>query len=375
MKLLTFHIMKRMTINFIVLFTLFFLLGAVIDIIINLDEFDKIANSLSKDGGFFAKIFALIQVGIGFEGPRLFQVYGYLHGVIAIGAMAFTAANMLRSKEFVALMAAGISLRSIAMPFLIVMGGISVVALLNQEYMLPRVAPLLLRDHGELGKDSVGSFSVPFTPDQSGVLLLAPSLNPATGEIKEPTFLVRDDKGRMIRQIRATSATWDGVASGRWILQNGRAVDVVFDEETAQAEILPPIDVAYYETELSPYILTLHRYGQFIGMLGMTQLNSMLEVAGTFDAPMLRRHWYSRFASIAINILTMIIVIPLFVTREPVILSRQAMKCGGIALTILFGGTIVMLMPVQGFPAVVSVFLPVLVLFPVGLLQLVNIRT
>ena len=138
MKLLTFHIMKRMTINFIVLFTLFFLLGAVIDIIINLDEFDKIANSLSKDGGFFAKIFALIQVGVGFEGPRLFQVYGYLHGVIAVGAMAFTAANMLRSKEFVALMAAGISLRSIAMPFLIVMGGISVVALLNQEYMLPR---------------------------------------------------------------------------------------------------------------------------------------------------------------------------------------------------------------------------------------------
>ena len=375
MKLLTLYIMKRMAINFVVLFTLFFLLGAVIDIIINLDEFDKIAGEISGEGGIFARIFALIRVGIGFEGPRLFQVYAYLHGVIAVGAMAFTAANMLRSREFVALMAAGISLRRIALPFLLVMGGISLVALLNQEYMLPKVAPLLLRDHGELGEKSVGSFSVPFTPDQNGVLLLAPSLNPSTGVITEPTFIVRDDKGRMIRQIRATSATWDGEATGKWILQNGRSVDVVFDEETAQAEILPPVVVEQYETELSPYILTLHRYGQFIGMLGMTQLNSMLEVAGTFDAPMLRRHWYSRFASIAINMLAMVIVIPFFITREPVVLSRQAIKCGGIGITILFGGTIVMLMPIQGFPAVVSVFLPALVLLPVGLLQLVNIRT
>lgn len=375
MNLLTLYIMKRMAINFVVLFTLFFLLGAVVDIIINLDEFDKIAGELSGDGGIFARIFALIRVGIGFEGPRLFQVYAYLHGVIAVGAMAFTAANMLRSREFVALMAAGISLRRIALPFLLVMGGISLVALLNQEYMLPRVAPLLLRDHGELGEKSVGSFSVPFTPDQNGVLLLAPSLNPSTGVITEPTFIVRDEKGRMIRQIRATSATWDGEASGKWILQNGRSVDVIFDDETAQAEILPPVVVEQYETELSPYILTLHRYGQFIGMLGMTQLNSMLEVAGTFDAPMLRRHWYSRFASIAINMLAMVIVIPFFVTRDPVVLSRQAIKCGGIGITILFGGTIVMLMPIQGFPAVVSVFLPALVLLPVGLLQLVNIRT
>jgi lipopolysaccharide export LptBFGC system permease protein LptF len=375
MNLLTLYIMKRMAINFVVLFTLFFLLGAVIDIIINLDEFDKIAGEISEDGGIFARIFALIRVGIGFEGPRLFQVYAYLHGVIAVGAMAFTAANMLRSREFVALMAAGISLRRIALPFLLVMGGISLVALLNQEYMLPKVAPLLLRDHGELGEKSVGSFSVPFTPDQNGVLLLAPSLNPSTGVLTEPTFIVRDEKGRMIRQIRATSATWDGEATGKWILQNGRSVDVVFDEETAQAEILPPVVVEQYETELSPYILTLHRYGQFIGMLGMTQLNSMLEVAGTFDAPMLRRHWYSRFATIAINMLAMVIVIPFFITREPVVLSRQAIKCGGIGITILFGGTIVMLMPIQGFPAVVSVFLPALVLLPVGLLQLVNIRT
>ena len=105
MNRLTIYIMKKMIINFIVLFALFFLLGAVIDIIVNLDEFGKIATAISKDSGFFARVISIFKVAVGFEGPRLFQVFAYLHGVIAIGAMGFTAANMLRSREFVAIMA------------------------------------------------------------------------------------------------------------------------------------------------------------------------------------------------------------------------------------------------------------------------------
>jgi lipopolysaccharide export LptBFGC system permease protein LptF len=364
-----------MIINFVVLFTLFYLLGSVIDIIVNLDEFDKIASKISKDGNFFVRVYALIRVAIGFEGPRLFQVFAYLHGVIAVGSMAFTAANMLKSREFVAIMAAGVSLRRLTIPFLIVMGSISVVAFLNQEYMLPKVAPLLLRDHSESNNKNAGSFMVPFTPDKSGALLLAPSLNPSTGILTEPSFLERDKKGRMIKQIQAESASWDSNSNLGWNLVGGRSVDIVFDDETDQATIMAPVEVSFYETELSPYILTLHRYGQYIGMLGMSQLNNMLDAVGVFDAPMLRRHWYSRFASIAMNIIAMLIVIPLFVTREQVVLSVQAVKCGGVGLAILFGGTIAMFLPYSGIPAVVSVFLPTLILFPIALLRVVNIRT
>lgn len=375
MNRLTIYIMKKMIINFIVLFTLFFLLGAVIDIIVNLDEFGKIATAISKDSGFFARVIAIFKVAVGFEGPRLFQVFAYLHGVIAIGAMGFTAANMLRSREFVAIMAAGISLRKIAIPFLYVMAGICVLALLNQEFMLPKVAPLLLRDHDESGHKTAGSFSVPFTPDKNGSLLLAPSLNPETGVITEPLFLERDDKGRMARQIQAASATWDKETNAGWILNDGRAVRISFDEETGQATILAPVSVEFYETELSPYILTLHRYGQYIGMLGMSQLNNMLQAAGSFDEPLLRRHWYARFASIALNLLAMVIVIPFFVTKDAVIISRQAIKIGAITLTILFGGMIIMLLPLAGIPAIVSVFLPAIVLIPVALLRALTIRT
>ena len=97
MNRLSMHIMKRMIVNFIVLFMLFYLLGAVIDIIVNLDEFDKFAAKMSQDSGVLTRIYTIIRIIIGFEGPRLFQVFAYLHGVIAIGAMAFTAASMSKS--------------------------------------------------------------------------------------------------------------------------------------------------------------------------------------------------------------------------------------------------------------------------------------
>jgi lipopolysaccharide export LptBFGC system permease protein LptF len=364
-----------MVINFVVLFTLFFLLGAAIDIIVNLDEFDTIAGKKADGGSFFAHIFILLKVAIEFEGPRLFQVFAHLHGVIAIGAMAFTAAAMHKTRELIAIMAVGISLRRISIPFMFVMAGISLLALMNQEYILPKVAPLLLRDHGESGEQVAGSFPVPFTPDQNGTLLLAVSLDPESGELTEPTFLERDESGRMIKQIRAKSATWDVVTNAGWLLEGGLSVELMFDDDTSRASITPPSSIDYYSTELSPHMLTLHRYGQYIDMLGISQLNTMLDSAGAFDAQLLRRHWYSRFASILINLLVMVIVIPLFVTREPVLMSKQAMKCGAISLTILFGSTVVMLMPIAGIPAMVSVFLPVIVLFPVGLLRITAQRT
>lgn len=376
MRKLTWYIIKKMTVNFIVLFTLFFMLGAVIDIIVNLDEFSKTATELSKGSGLFVTIFTVVRVAVGYEGPRLFQIFSYLHGVIAIGAMCFTAANMLRSREFVAIMAAGISLQRIALPFVYVMVGISVLALCNQEFMLPKVAPLLLRDHDESGSESAASFSVPFTKDSNGSLLLAPSVDPSTGIITEPSFLERDNIGRMVRQIKAQSASWDATTNAGWILTNGIAVEIEFDEETGQATTFAPTKVDFYETDLSPHILMLRRYSQYIGMLGMSQLNRMLDAKGAFgDESMLLRHWYSRFATIAMNLLAMIIAIPFFVTKDDVIISRQAMKSGAIGLTILFGGMVVMLMPIAGIPAMVSVFLPSIILIPIALLRWLTIRT
>ena len=364
-----------MLLNFIILFVLFYILGAVIDIIVNLDEFDKAARMLAKGDGFVDRVLALLSVAFKFEGPRFFQVFAYLHGVIAIGAMAFTASTMWKSREFVAMMAAGISLRLVSAPFILVSVLVSLLALANQEYILPEVAPALLREHHESSREHASSFAIPFTPDKNGTLLISPSFHPAEGVLSKPTFLIRDARGRMVRQVKAANAVWDELTNSGWLLEEGRAIDIQFDEDTEYAEISSPEHIEFYETDLSPHILTLHRYGQFVSMLSMSQLNSMLDSAGTFDKPLLKRHWYARFATILLNAMAMIIVIPLFVTRDEITLSKQAVYCGGLSIFILFGGVVFMLMPITGLPPIVSVFLPAIVLLPVALIRIVTIHT
>jgi lipopolysaccharide export LptBFGC system permease protein LptF len=361
--------------NFVILFVLLFVLGSMIDLIVNLEEFDKAATQMSEGKGFFARIYSIFFVAFGFEGPRIFQVFAYFHGLIAIGAMGFTASQMWKSREFIAMMAAGISLRTVAMPFIVVTICISGVALLNQELMLPKVAPLLLRSHSEVGSESVEAFPVPFTPDKNKTLLIASSLDPVTGDLLYPTFLIRNDTGQMVGRVYATSGTWDETRQG-WLLENGKSSEISTEDALHnRVSAFAPVDVEFFETDLSPHLLTLHRYGQYLGLLGISQLNQMLETVGTFDRAQLSRHWYSRFSTIAMNILAMFIVIPFFVTKDQISIVRQSLWCAAVAIAILFGGSFLMLMAFSGIPSVVSVFLPALLLIPVAFVRMTALHT
>jgi lipopolysaccharide export LptBFGC system permease protein LptF len=372
---LTKSIVTRMATNFVILFVLIFILSSMIDLIVNLEEFDKVAVQMSEGSGIFARIYAIIYVAFGFEGPRVFQAYAYFHGLIAIGAMGFTAAQMWKSCEFVAVMAAGISLRKVAMPFVVVAFCISGVALLNQEFMLPNVAPLLLRSHSDVGNDSVQAFPVPFTPDRNKTLLIASSLDPATGNLSYPTFLIRNEDGQMIQRVYARNATWSE-AKGGWLLEDGKSSKITSGNElNNNVTAYAPEAVEFIETDLSPHLLTLHRYGQYLGLLGISQLNQMLDTVGTFDIGLLKRHWYARFSTIAMNIFAMLIVIPLFVTKAQISIIRQSVRCAAISITILFGGSFIMLMVMPGIPAIASVFLPAILLFPFALVRMAAMKT
>jgi len=372
---LTKSIVTRMTMNFVILFVLIFVLGSMIDLIVNLEEFDNAATKMAEGSGIFTRIYAIIYVAIGFEGPRVFQVFAYFHGLIAIGAMGFTAAQMWKSREYVAMMAAGISLRKVATPFVVVALCISGIALLNQEFMLPNVAPLLLRSHGDVGNDSVQAFPVPFTPDRNNTLLIASSLDPLSGNLTYPTFLIRNNTGQMIQRVYATNAIWNEHKGG-WLLEDGKSSYITTgDEVNNHVTAYAPEDIEFFETDLSPHLLTLHRYGQYLGLLGISQLNQMLETVGTFDIGLLKRHWYARFSTIAMNIFAMLIVIPLFVTKEQISIVRQSVRCAAVSITILFGGSFVMLMAMPGIPPIASVFLPAILLLPFALVRTAAMKT
>ncbi len=196
MKIIDRYILKRFFGNFLLLFCLLFLFAAGIEVIINLDEYVKSAQARTEEGaGAVRSLAVLLALIVDFEAPRILLLYAYLHGVVAIGAMAFTLAQMHRQKELVALLASGVSLKRLALPFVAAVLLISLVQVANQELLLHRVAPLLLRSHGNAGRQTIEEFPVRFTKDGSKNLFQSPTFHPDTSEFIDVTILERDEAG------------------------------------------------------------------------------------------------------------------------------------------------------------------------------------
>jgi lipopolysaccharide export system permease protein len=367
------YILTRFAVNFITLFSLLFAFAVAIDVILNLDRFVDPARDLAGSGASLVKFlgaFALLVAD--FQGPRVFQFYAYLHGLAAVGAMAFTLANMHRNRELAAVLASGVSLRRIAMPFIIAMFCLSVAQLLNQELLLPKVAPLVLRDYGDVGRMGVDSFPIRFTPDGAGNLLQAPKFDPHMNLLSYPTILQRDERGRTVRRVTAHSAVWSA-DEGAWRLQNGQAIRLTGaamtgPEETADDAAVgssEPLD--WFQTNLTPHVLLLRRYNQFVAMLSLQQIRQMLDAPRVSEHDVSRRasllrQMYARLASVLANMLVLGLSLPCFLLREPANLLRQSVLCAGMAIPATVGSAIGMMMPLPGVPPAAGVFLPVIVL-------------
>ena len=151
--------------NFVLLFGLLFLLATSIDTLLTFHEYLEVTSGEGIQR--FIQAFGFV---IDFQLPRLFQLYALLWSPAVVGAAGFTFVRMQRHREIVGLQAAGISRRSLMRP--IVEGTLILIVLqgLNQEFMVPKLSPLLARTHGDIGQDAIRAFAVPPTPDGSGRL-------------------------------------------------------------------------------------------------------------------------------------------------------------------------------------------------------------
>lgn len=385
MTLIDRYILGRFLANFVILFTLLFLFAVAIDLILALDRFIEAAQEAGgAEAGLIAFWATFARLAINFQSPRFFQFYAYLHGLVAVGAMAFTLAQMHRHKELVAILASGVSMHRVAMPFVVGVFLLSILQLLNQELFLPKVAPLLLRDHGHIGRESVDEFPVRFTPDGKGNLLQAPSFDPRTETLHWPTFLERDERGRTIRRITAETATWtsrpvDGRPVEGWRLTGGREVTLRDAEQSPGAGSLSQRGLEFYSTDLSPRVLIVRHYGEFATMLSLRQIRHMLDTPGVAEQPsllrLLSRHRYSRFSAVLVNVLVMWMALPTFLLRQPANLLLRSLLCAGITLPAMLGAAIFMMADLPGIPAAVGVFLPVAVFIPIVLGQWTYVRT
>ena len=373
MSIIDRYIVRRFLANFAILLLLLFVFAVSIDLILQLDEFVEAAQeTVGEDAPLGRMLAVLAQIVVDFHGPRLFQFYAYMVGLVCVGAMGFTLAQMHRHRELTAILASGVRLHRVAMPILMVALGLNLVQLLNQELVLPQLAPRLIRTHGALGSSGVGAFEIGFTADGKGNLFQAAFFDPQTATLEAPTILERDEAGRTVRRISAAQAQWDA-STGAWRLTEGLAIRPQRDAGTASALLGEPIEL--YATDLTPQVLTMRRYRQFATMLSIAQIRQLIETPGVVDSGALERFLFARFSTILINMLVLVMTLPFFLLREPASLLRNSVLCAGTAIPAMMGALIGFAVPPPGVPPAVGVFLPGLVLIPVAMFMVTLIKT
>lgn len=372
MNLLDRYIARQFLGNTLILLFILFTFIVAVDVSVKFDEYTKAATTaLTSDQGppgwGRTMIFALGLV-LDFWWPQLIQLGVHLLGLVMIAGAGFTLTQMVRHRELVAMLAGGISLRRAARPILFCAATLSLGQLAAQEYVLPRIAPLLTRTPQEAGQRTMGADRLNLTPDAQGRIFHASVFDADRGILTGVYIIERDAQGVGIRVISADRATWSGDA---WSLVRG------FARPFADTGTLPqPIDAI--KTNLDPMTLRLRRFAEYRNTLSFSQATEMLRrgpEAGGVHADEIERIRLGRFGTVLCNLLGLVIVLPLFLRREPAPMLIAAIKAAPLAMIVLLGGFLGASYPVPALPAALSVFLPALALLPLAIASATSLKT
>ena len=366
MLLLDRWIARRFLGNFALIFSVMFLFAVSIDTILQLDQYIDMSRAAVKEGRFPSLWIALPVAIVDYHGPRVFQFFAYMVGLCSVGAAGFTLAQMVRTREVVAMLAAGLSLWRIALPILGAAVALNLVQLVNGELLLPRLAPLLVRDHSAILQRTVPTFPVKLVEDRDRRLLLAASFDPATETASNMIILERDEAGAAIRRIEAARAQWNAERGG-WEFEGGLVSRRSTTEgaDAREVRIEPAEPITFIESDVAPRAILARRFRGFAQLLSAPQI-SALATEGGIDLPTATRLIGQRFSGACVNLLMLVICLPFFLVRVPQKMLQSSVFCAAVAVPGLVGSLFAMTVELPGVPATVGVFLPVAMLLPVA---------
>lgn len=368
------YIARQYLINVAALLVILFSFVVTIDVSLNFDRFVNLAERWLRDGDptghpdALRKGLTVVFLIVDLWWPRLLQLFNFLLGVVMLGGMGFTCSQLVRNRELVAVLGSGQSLYRVARPILLVALMLTGLQVLNQELVIPRIAPLLTRDHGDAGKRGLGLNHIKLIRDSKDRLLCARVFDADKGTLGDVSIIERDPQGLSLSVISAKAARW---RDGGWDLEDGK-------REVRQGAFHPPVPVARVETNLNPESLRMQRYTGYSQSLSWLQIAEMLTRDDALDArtsELLTRVGFGRISIMAANILSLVIAMPFFLRREPANMMLQSLKAAPWAVASLVGGVIGASVAIPGVPAALGAFVPVMILLPVAIASVTAVRT
>ena len=391
MTILDRYIARQYLINMAVLLALVATFVVMVDLSLNLDKFAGAAAAMNAGeragapattgtGGMVRRAVITVFLVADLWWPRLLQLFNFIAPLVVVAGMGFTFAQLVRHREVVAMLAGGVSLYRAARPVVAVAILAMLLQVANQELVLPRIAPLLTRSAASAGEREVDSFSVALVADGKRRLFQAARFDPATRTLERLNVWERDEAGRAVRRISAESATFDESAGGWW-LTGGRVIDLAV--KTAGPSAAPGVRrpansaIDRIETDLDPTTLLADQFKAFSQTLSWAQISRVLGTSGLKPdvRERLERVAWGRVSALVCGLLSLVISMRFFLTREPRNMVMQSIRCAPVAIVSIMAGVLGSALPVPGLPAVVAVFLPALVLVPLAIEAATAIKT
>ncbi|WP_406696126.1 LptF/LptG family permease [Singulisphaera sp. Ch08] len=195
-------------------------LYVVIDAFSNLDEFAKRAEGVTQ----------LFQVMGWYYLIHMSQFYDRLCGVIGMMAAIFTVTWMQKNNELLAMLAAGISTQRVIRPVWISTIAVSLLAVFNQEVIMPRYAAEIQRSHDDDGSLKV---LVPSRYDSNKVVIHGREADRRNKTLLPCNITVPADMLGVIVEIEAKQARYippdhpRAPLTGGWLLRGTRLITPV----------------------------------------------------------------------------------------------------------------------------------------------------
>ncbi|MBS0187135.1 MAG: LptF/LptG family permease [Planctomycetes bacterium] len=388
MRTLDRYIARQYVINIVALILILFSFIIAIDLSLNFDKFMALAakRGMTPEGDPSTARKLLLTVFLVFDywWPKLIQLFNYMIGLIIIGAMGFTCSQLVRHREFVAAVAGGISLHRVIRPILVVAILATGLQALNFEFVIPNIADLIQRDREQASQRRLESLPVRLVPDGQRRLFYARTFQPDKQQMLDMLVIERSPAGPAVRAISATRAVW---RDGGWDLENGVA-------ESRTDQSAPREKVDRIVTDLDPTALKIARFSGYSQSLSWSQITEMLKrpellVLNEEDREKeavaqdvrdqrvaeLERIRYGRASIMLCNILSLLVVTPFFLRREPTNMVLESIKAAPLAIGGVMGGVLGASAAIPGLPPQIGVFVPAIVLLPMAIAAVSSVRT
>ena len=383
MKILDKYVAKNFLYGYCI--TLFVMLGMflTIDLFMNLDEFAELVGKENSVTGEELTLQDVVMNVVRFYSVRCSLWYKDMAGMIIVIAAVFSLARMTRNNELVAVMASGTSLKRILAPILFLSLVLTGLMVFDQEFVIPKYAYELTRDHDELTNEGV--YSIWFVGDDEGSLFCCHQYEEATQTLTGVLIILREqvqvqeDIHRVIGKIKAVSAVYDEEQGG-WMLNEGELMYLHSGELEDTSASLPQ-SISFYPSTLTARDIPIRKREGYKALLSLRQLTELEKNTGVrkTDLTELALQKHTRITDPIINLIMLMVALPVLVCRDPKTMKTAIMVsflttttcfvvvfiCKLLATEAVFG---------QPRPALWA-WVPIAVFFPIAMIEIDSMRT